>query len=90
MQTLISNGTSSVSFIAVDCFTLTCPLSCLSPSQHVRRAAVLALSTAAHNKPSLVGDLLPELLPLLYDQMLVKVGQTRAGQGGSKAQQVPA
>lgn len=41
--------------------------------QHVRRAAVLALSTAAHNKPNLVKGLLPELLPLLYDQTMIKV-----------------
>jgi cullin-associated NEDD8-dissociated protein 1 len=41
--------------------------------QHVRRAAVLALSTAAHNKPNLIKALLPELLPLLYDQTVVKV-----------------
>jgi cullin-associated NEDD8-dissociated protein 1 len=41
--------------------------------QHVRRAAVSALSTAAHNKPGLVKDLLPTLLPLLYDQTVVKV-----------------
>lgn len=41
--------------------------------QHVRRAAVLALSTAAHNKPNLVKCLLPELLPLLYDQTVIKV-----------------
>eukprot|EP00850_Spirogloea_muscicola_P001350 SM000005S17147 [mRNA] locus=s5:408611:419235:+ [translate_table: standard] len=40
--------------------------------RHVRRAAVLTLSTAAHNRPSLVVDLLPELLPLLYDQTIVK------------------
>ncbi|KAL2939472.1 Cullin-associated NEDD8-dissociated protein 1 [Bienertia sinuspersici] len=33
--------------------------------RHVRRAAVLALSTAAHNKPNLIKGLLPELLPLL-------------------------
>lgn len=41
--------------------------------QHVRRAAVLALSTFAHNKPNLIKGLLPELLPLLYDQTTVKV-----------------
>ncbi|GAA0140085.1 ubiquitin-protein ligase [Lithospermum erythrorhizon] len=41
--------------------------------RHVRRAAVLALSTAAHNKPTLVKSLLPELLPLLYDQTIIKV-----------------
>eukprot|EP00850_Spirogloea_muscicola_P001276 SM000004S15146 [mRNA] locus=s4:1584727:1593967:+ [translate_table: standard] len=40
--------------------------------RHVRRAAVLTLSTAAHNRPGLVVDLLPELLPLLYDQTVVK------------------
>ncbi|KAL3643794.1 Cullin-associated NEDD8-dissociated protein 1 [Castilleja foliolosa] len=40
--------------------------------RHVRRAAVLALSTAAHNKPNLVKGLLPELLPLLYDQTVIK------------------
>jgi cullin-associated NEDD8-dissociated protein 1 len=39
----------------------------------VRRAAVLALSTAAHNKPNLIKGLLPELLPLLYDQTVIKV-----------------
>lgn len=50
-----------------DCFF---PLFCL---QHVRRAAVLALSTAAHNKPNLIKGLLPEMLPLLYDQTVVKV-----------------
>ncbi|RZC88476.1 hypothetical protein C5167_016279 [Papaver somniferum] len=41
--------------------------------RHVRRAAVLALSTAAHNKPNLIKGLLPELLPLLYDQTVVKM-----------------
>ncbi|KAK9750059.1 hypothetical protein RND81_02G170400 [Saponaria officinalis] len=40
--------------------------------RHVRRAAVLALSTAAHNKPNLIKGLLPELLPLLYDQTVIK------------------
>nr|XP_048325938.1 cullin-associated NEDD8-dissociated protein 1 isoform X2 [Ziziphus jujuba var. spinosa] len=40
--------------------------------RHVRRAAVLALSTFAHNKPNLIKALLPELLPLLYDQTMVK------------------
>ncbi|KAF5731795.1 cullin-associated NEDD8-dissociated protein 1 [Tripterygium wilfordii] len=40
--------------------------------RHVRRAAVLALSTFAHNKPNLIMGLLPTLLPLLYDQTIVK------------------
>ncbi|CAK9880991.1 unnamed protein product [Sphagnum jensenii] len=39
---------------------------------HVRRAAMSTLSTAAHNRPELVKDLLPTLLPLLYDQTVVK------------------
>lgn len=41
--------------------------------QHVRRAAVSALSTFAHYKPNLIKGLLPELLPLLYDQTVIKV-----------------
>jgi hypothetical protein len=41
--------------------------------QHVRRAAVLALNTDAHNKPNLIKALLPELLALLYGQTDVKV-----------------
>ncbi|KAG0447262.1 hypothetical protein HPP92_028449 [Vanilla planifolia] len=41
--------------------------------QHVRRAAVLALSTAAHNKPNLIKGLLLEMLQFfLYDQTIVK------------------
>lgn len=40
--------------------------------RHVRRAAVSALSTAAHNKPALIKDLLPTVLPLLYDQTVIK------------------
>ncbi|XP_024525263.1 cullin-associated NEDD8-dissociated protein 1 isoform X2 [Selaginella moellendorffii] len=40
--------------------------------RHVRRAAVSALSTAGHNKPSLVKELLPVLFPLLYEQTVVK------------------
>ncbi|KAK6263538.1 hypothetical protein SCA6_018972, partial [Theobroma cacao] len=40
--------------------------------RHVRRAAVLALSTFAHNKPNLIKGLLPELLPLHHDQTIVK------------------
>ncbi|KAG8069856.1 hypothetical protein GUJ93_ZPchr0006g44198 [Zizania palustris] len=38
--------------------------------QHVRRAAALALSTAARNKPNLIKGLLPKLLPHLYDQIV--------------------
>ncbi|KAG8364032.1 hypothetical protein BUALT_Bualt19G0084000 [Buddleja alternifolia] len=40
--------------------------------RHVRRASVLALSTIARNKPNLIKGLLQELLPLLYDQTVIK------------------
>lgn len=40
--------------------------------RHVRRAAVVALSAAAHAKPVLVADALPALLPLLYAQTVVR------------------
>ncbi|KAH0899429.1 hypothetical protein HID58_048997, partial [Brassica napus] len=40
--------------------------------RHVRRAAVSALSTFAHYKPNLIKGLLSELLPLLYDQTVIK------------------
>jgi hypothetical protein len=36
--------------------------------RHVRKAAVQLLSTAAHNKPGLILDHLPSVLPLLYQQ----------------------
>lgn len=42
------------------------------PDRHVRRAAILLLSTAAHNKRRLIEGLLPELLPKLFDQMRIK------------------
>ncbi|GJR74245.1 basic leucine zipper and W2 domain-containing protein 2-like protein [Tanacetum coccineum] len=42
-------------------------------AQHVRRAAVLALSIAGHNKPNLMKGLLLELLPLLYDHTVIKL-----------------
>ncbi|CAI5955561.1 unnamed protein product [Closterium sp. NIES-64] len=44
--------------------------------RHVRRTAVLALTTAVQNKPGLVEDLLPQLLPLQYDRMRVKMIRT--------------
>ncbi|KAG0496682.1 hypothetical protein HPP92_001373, partial [Vanilla planifolia] len=34
--------------------------------QHVKRAAVLALSTVAHNKPNLIKGLLLEMLQFFY------------------------
>ena len=35
---------------------------------NVRRVALVALNSAAHNKPSLVRDLLKDLLPHLYNE----------------------
>ncbi|CAK1601877.1 unnamed protein product [Parnassius mnemosyne] len=38
----------------------------------VRRVALVAFNSAAHNKPSLVRDLLPALLPTIYSETKVK------------------
>ena len=44
-------------------------LSTLTDSDlNVRRVALVALNSAAHNKPSLVRDLLKDLLPHLYNE----------------------
>ncbi|KAL7587413.1 hypothetical protein Lser_V15G40922 [Lactuca serriola] len=40
--------------------------------KHVRLAVVLALSLAVHNMPNVIKGLLLELLPLLYDQTVIK------------------
>ena len=42
------------------------------PEPSVRRVALVAFNSAVHNKPSLVRDLLPELLPRLYSETKVK------------------
>ncbi|KAG5459633.1 MAG: cullin-associated NEDD8-dissociated protein 1-like protein [Olpidium bornovanus] len=45
----------------------------LSPRlQNVRRLALSTLNSAAHNKPHLLYDLLRDLLPLLYNETIVK------------------
>lgn len=44
------------------------------PEPSVRRVALVAFNSAVHNKPSLVRELLPELLPYLYSETKVKVG----------------
>ncbi|KAI8826801.1 armadillo-type protein [Fimicolochytrium jonesii] len=38
---------------------------------NVRRASLATLNSAAHNKPHLIQDSLPELLPLLYEETVV-------------------
>lgn len=45
----------------------------------VRRVALVALNSAAHNKPSLVRDLLDTLLPNLYAETKVRVSWLCAG-----------
>jgi hypothetical protein len=39
----------------------------------VRRVALVAFNSAAHNKPSLVRDLLDSVLPQLYSETKVRV-----------------
>ena len=40
----------------------------------MRRVALVAFNSAAHNKPSLIRDLLDSLLPNLYEETKVRVG----------------
>lgn len=42
------------------------------PEPAVRRVALIAFNSAVHNKPSLVRDLLPQLLPWLYAETKVR------------------
>lgn len=42
------------------------------PEPSVRRVALVAFNSAVHNKPSLVRNLLPELLPYLYLETKIK------------------
>lgn len=43
------------------------------PDLNVRRVALVALNSAAHNKPSLVRDLLESVLPQLYRETFLRV-----------------
>lgn len=43
------------------------------PDINVRRVALVAFNSAAHNKPSLIRDLLPTILPLLYFETNTRV-----------------
>lgn len=43
------------------------------PELGVRRVALVAFNSAAHNKPSLIRDLLPQVLPTIYSETKVKV-----------------
>jgi len=46
--------------------------SLVDPDLNVRRVALVAFNSAAHNKPALIRDLLPELLPQLYAETQVR------------------
>ena len=46
------------------------------PPQSVRRVALVAFNSAAHNKPVLIADLLDSLLPILYRETKVRVSGT--------------
>lgn len=43
------------------------------PDLNVRRVALVAFNSAAHNKPSLIRDLLETILPQLYNETNIKV-----------------
>ena len=64
------------------CFTLQCGESSLNLlcfvcfTQNVRRVALVTFNSAAHNKPSLIRDLLEQILPRLYNETKVRVGLT--------------
>lgn len=47
------------------------------PDMNVRRVALVAFNSAAHNKPSLVRDLLDSTLPKLYAETNVKVSKSQ-------------
>lgn len=47
--------------------------SLVDPDINVRRVALVAFNSAAHNKPALIRDLLPLLLPKLYLETQVRV-----------------
>lgn len=61
---------------AIDPLLRACMHELLVPLQDselcVRRVAMVAFNSAAHNKPSLVRDLLPDLLPIIYNETKVK------------------
>lgn len=49
------------------------------PDLNVRRVALVALNSAAHNKPSLVRDLLESVLPQLYRETFLRVRTLLSG-----------
>ncbi|XP_061385735.1 cullin-associated NEDD8-dissociated protein 1 [Danaus plexippus] len=61
---------------AIDSMLRSCMSELLVPLRDcelgVRRVALVAFNSAAHNKPSLVRDLLPQVLPTIYAETKVK------------------
>ena len=49
---------------------------CFCFTQNVRRVALVTFNSAAHNKPSLIRDLLEQILPQLYNETKVRVSAT--------------
>ena len=47
------------------------------PDLNVRRVALVAFNSAAHNKPALIRDLLHSTLPHLYSETKVRVSSHR-------------
>jgi len=45
------------------------------PDLNVRRVALVAFNSAAHNKPMLIRDLLDVVLPHLYTETKIKVSE---------------
>ena len=45
------------------------------PDLNVRRVALVTFNSAAHNKPSLIRDLLDSVLPHLYNETKVRVSE---------------
>ena len=43
------------------------------PDLNVRRVALVTFNSAAHNKPSLIRDMLESVLPHLYNETKVRV-----------------
>ena len=51
------------------------------PDLNVRRVALVAFNSAAHNKPALVRDLLDSVLPHLYNETKVRVSSHKSTRG---------
>lgn len=79
MNQITNEGVEVVCVLAV--LSLTPPLiflpgefmdSMQDPDLNVRRATLAFFNSAVHNKPSLVRDLLDDILPLLYQETKVR------------------